>query len=177
MFNEYTKRIKNQESLKQLPYDMRRGERPVASFIGSRPGINPRMFQNAFGAEPSVSFLDEQASDQVLRILGNASPFLVWKLVPALLNAGEKQFLTGLTVLAPAPTAIGTTVPIEGRIAAEQDVHDHAEAPEIATFIVIISLADEGFDYLRRHKLCAAHRRQKLWCSHRTRQRVVELDT
>lgn len=155
---------------------MRRGERPIASFNGGRPGIDPRMLQNTIGAEPSVSLLDEQASDQVLGILGDASPFLVRELVPALLDAGEEQLLAGLTVLAPGPAAVCAAVPVERRIAAEQNVHDHAETPEIATLVVIIGLADEGLDHFRRHELGAAHRRQKLRRGHGTRQRVVELD-
>lgn len=134
------------------------------------------MFQNTICTEPSVSLFDEQASDQVLRVLGDASPFVVRELVPALLNASKEQLLTGLTVLAPAPAAVGAAVPVERWIAAEQDVHDHAETPEIATLIVIIGLADESLDHLRRHKLGATDRRQKLRRSHGTRQRIVELD-
>lgn len=155
---------------------MRRSKRPIASFDGGRPWIDPRMLQNTISAQPPVSLLNEQASDQVLGVLGNASPFLVRELVPALLDAGEEQLLAGLAILAPAPAAVGAAVPVKGRIAAEQDVHDHAEAPEIATLVVIIGLADEGLDHFRRHKFGAAHRRQKLRRSHRTRQRVVELD-
>lgn len=147
---------------------MRRGKWSIASFDGGRSGVDPRMFQNTICTEPSVSFLDEQAFDQVLRVLRDASPFLVRELVPALLNAGKEQFLTGLTVFTPTPAAVGATVPIERWIAAEQDVHDHAKTPEITTFIVIMGLADKGLDHFWRHKFRATDRRQKLWCSHRT---------
>jgi len=156
---------------------MRRGKWSITSFDGSRPGINPGMFQNTIGAEPLVGLLNEQASDQIFRVLGDASPLLVGELVSALLNTGEEQLLTGLTVLSPAPSTIGAAVSIEGRITAEQNVHNNAETPKIATFVVIIGLADESFNYFRRHELGAAHRCQKLRRCHRTRQRVVKLDT
>lgn len=155
---------------------MRCGERSITSFNGNRPGINPRMFQNTIGAEPLMCFLDEQASNQIFRVLGDASPLLIGKLVSALLNTGEQQFLTGLTIFPSAPTAVSAAVAVKGRIAAEQNIHDDTKAPEIATFVVIIGLADECLDYFRRHKLGAAHWRQKLRRCHRTRQRV-ELDT
>jgi len=135
------------------------------------------MFQNTIGAEPLVGFLNEQASNQIFRVLGDASPFLVGKLVSTLLNTGEEQLLTGLTIFSSTPTAIGAAVSIEGRITAEQNVHNNTETPEIATFVVIIGLANESLDHFRRHKLGAAHRCQKLRRCHRTRQRVVELDT
>lgn len=135
------------------------------------------MLQDTIGAEPLVCLLDEQAPDQIFRVLGDASPLLVGELVSALLNTGEQQFLTGLTIFPPAPAAVGAAVSVKGRIAAEQNVHDDPETPEIATFVVVIGLADEGLDYFRRHKLGAAHRRQKLRRCHRTRQRVVKLDT
>lgn len=147
---------------------MRRGKRAIANFDGGRSGIDPRMFQNTICTESSVSLLDQQASDQVFRVLRDASPLLVRELVPAFLNAGEEQLLTGLTVLAPTPAAVGAAVPVERWIATEQDVHDHAKTPEITTLVVIIGFADKGFDYLWRHKLGATDRRQKLWCSHRT---------
>lgn len=135
------------------------------------------MFQNTIGAEPLVGLLNEQASDQIFRVLGDASPFLVGELVSAFLNTGEEQLLTGLTILSSAPTAIGAAIPIERRITAEENVHNNAETPEIATFVVIIGLADESLDHFRRHKFGATHRCQKLRRCHRTRQRVVELDT
>jgi len=134
------------------------------------------MFQNTIGAEPLVGIFDEQASDQIFCVLGDASPLAVGEIVSAFLNTGEKHFLTGLTILPPVPAAICTAVPIERRITTKQYVHDNAETPEIATLVVIIGFADESLDYFRRHKFGAAHRRQKLRRCHRTRQRVVELD-
>lgn len=138
---------------------MRRGKRSITSFDGNRPGIDPGMFQNTIGAEPLVGVLNEQASDQIFRVLGDASPLAVGEVVSALLNTGEKHFLTGLTILPPAPAAIGAAVPVERRITAKQYVHDNAEAPQIATLVVIIRFADESLHHFWRHELGAAHRR------------------
>lgn len=134
------------------------------------------MFQNTVGAQPLVGFLDQQSSDQIFRVFRNASPFVIRKFVPALLNTGEKQFLTSLTILSSFPAAIGTAVPVERRIATEKNVHDNTETPEIATLVVIIGFPDERFDDFRCHKIGTAHRGQKLRRSHGTGQRVVEFD-
>lgn len=126
------------------------------------------MFENTFGAEPLVGFLDQQSSDQIFRVFRDALPFVVRKFVPALLNTGKQELLASLTILSSLPTAIRTAIPVERWITTEENVHNYAEAPQIATLVVIICLPDESFYNFRSHEVSAADWRQKLRRGYRT---------
>lgn len=140
------------------------------------PRVNPGVGEDALGAEALAGLLDEQALDEILGLLGDASPLGVGELVLALLNAGEEHLLAGAAVLAALPATVGAAVAVEGRIAAEQDVHDDAKTPEIAALVVVVGLSDEGLDDLGRHELGATHRRQQLGSRQGRGRGVVELD-
>ena len=68
------------------PDNMRSCERFFGIFNGTWTRINPRMFQNTLGAKPLMSFLYQQASDQIFRVFRNTPPLVVRELIPALLN-------------------------------------------------------------------------------------------
>lgn len=74
-----------------------------------------------------------------------------------LLNGLEQQLLTLATVLAAIPAAVLLTVAGERRIAAQQDVRDDAQRPQVAALVVVVGLADEQIDHLGGHKFGAAH--------------------
>lgn len=144
------------------PDNVRSGERLLGIFDGARARIDPRMFQNTFGAEPLVGFLHQQSPDQIFRVFRDALPLVVRKFVPALLNTGKQKLLASLAVLSSLPTAVGAAIPVEWWITAEENVHNYAEAPQVATFVVIICLPDESFDNFRCHEISTADWRQKL---------------
>ena len=153
-----------------------RAQRAVGALLGGGARGDPGVGEDALGAEALVRLLDEQPADEVLGLAGDAVPLGLGELVLAPLDAGEEHVLAGAAVLAALPAAVGAAVAGEGRVAAEQDVHDDAEAPEVAALVVVVGLADERLDDLRGHELGAAHRGQQLGRRDGRGDRVVELD-
>lgn len=71
-------------------------------------------------------------------------------------TAGGPSHLAGGAGLPAVPAAVAAAVAHEGRVAAEQDVEDDAQAPEVAALVVDTGLLAEGLHYLRGHVLRGA---------------------
>lgn len=134
--------------------------------------IYPRMLEYLLSRDPLMGLLNQKSANEIARLVGYA----VGEVVSALLNTGEQQLLARLTILATLPAAVGAAIAAERRIAAQQNVENNAEAPQVAALVVVAGLADERLDHLGRHELGTAHRGEQLRRRHWTRLRVVELD-
>lgn len=64
------------------------------------------------------------------------------------------HYLAGVTRFSKLPATVPAAAADEGRIAAEHDVEDDSQAPEVAALVIDGSLFAEGLDYLRCHVLC-----------------------
>lgn len=84
--------------------------------------------------------------------------------------------LAGRAGLPPVPATVAATVAHEGRVAAEQDVEDDAQAPEVTALVVDAGLLAEGLHHLGGHVLGRAARGKQLWCGDGGAV-PVELDT
>lgn len=62
-------------------------------------------------------------------------------------------YLARLAHLSPVPAAVGATVPGEGGAAAQQDVQDDPQAPEVAALVVEGGLVGEHLHHLGGHVL------------------------
>ena len=66
-----------------------------------------------------------------------------------------KKKLQKLLISYLIPSALAAAVATEWRVAAQEDVHDDAEAPEVAPLVVdkvALGVIHEGLDDLRRHE-------------------------
>lgn len=66
---------------------------------------------------------------------------------------GARAHLAGRAGLAAVPAAVAAAVAHERRVAAEQDVEDDTQAPEVAAFVVDAGLLAEGLHHLGGHVL------------------------
>ena len=138
-----------------LPYLGRGAERRVVVVV------EPLVTQNIPGAQPLFGVFHQQTFDEILGLRRDVSPLLGVKLELSLLNVGEEVHLAVVTLTPGRPGAVPATRPTEGRVAGQQDVHHHPEAPEVAPLVVLevlLRVLDEGLHNLRGHELSAAHR-------------------
>ena len=97
---------------------------------------DPGVRQHLVSSQPGRRVLDEESHDEVLCLGGDSGPVLVREDQPALLDVGEEKFLAGRAGLATVPATVGSTVSLEGRVAAHENVGDNSEGPKI-TFLVV----------------------------------------
>lgn len=122
--------------------------------------LDPWMFQHGLSRETTWCLLDQQTANEILGLLRDVSPFTIGKFITSLLDAGEQKALARLASLSALPSAIGSAMAVEWRVAAEQNVHDNAKRPEIASLVISVDhLADKSIDDFWSHKFGAAH-----WC-------------
>lgn len=62
-----------------------------------------------------------------------------------------------LAVITQLPAAVSAAVPVERRVAAQQNIHNDAQGPEIAPLVVGSIVPDERLNHLRSHKLGTAN--------------------
>lgn len=96
------------------------------------------MRQNRRGVDPIGRIFDEQLPDQILGIVAD--------LVPVLLREHQLPRFDGLEERALALGAVASALPVAGlpiaasggewQVAAEEDVGDDTEGPEVALFVV-----------------------------------------
>ena len=119
--------------------------------------VQPLVVEHIPGTQPLLSVLYQQFSDEILGRSGHAAPLLAVKLELALLDVVEEVELAEVAGPARSPGALVAAGAAEGRVAAEEDVHHDAQAPQVATLVVLeilLRLFDEGFDNLGCHELC-----------------------
>merc|ERR1712154_351099 len=106
------------------------------------------MVQHITGAQPLLSVLNQQFSDEILGWPGHSAPFLAVKLKLPLLDVVEEVELAEVTGPSRSPGALVAAGATEGRVAAEQDVHHHTQAPQVATLVILeifLRVFYEGF--------------------------------
>jgi len=118
--------------------------------------VQPLVVQHVSGTQPLLSVLHQQLSDEILGWSGHCAPFLGVELELALLDVVEEVELTEVAGAARSPGALVATGATEGRVAAEQDVHHHAQTPEVTPLVVLeifLGVFYEGFYDLGCHEL------------------------
>merc|ERR1712001_815813 len=123
------------------------------------------------GIESCPGVLDEEPLDEVLCLGGDGGPVLVGEHEASLLDAGEKPLLAIGARLPPIPSAVEAAVASKGGVAAQEDVHDHPQAPEVALLVVadalvvvvVVVVNQEGVNNLRGHVLQTSPRAEKGW--------------
>lgn len=70
-------------------------------------------------------------------------------------------YLAGVAGFSKIPPTVSTAAADEGRIAAQHDVEDDAEAPQVTALIVDGGFLAEGLHNLRGHVLCRATLRRQ----------------
>ena len=120
---------------------------------------DPRVPQHIAGRVAHGDVVLEQVADEVLGVVGDARPVVARELVDALLDALEQQLLTLGALLAALPAAVAAALARERTLARQHDVHNHAQAPQVAP-LVVRHVVDERLDHLGRQVLGRAH-----WCA------------
>lgn len=136
------------------------------------------MVEDVSGTQPFLGVLHKQSSDEILGRSGHRAPFSRVKLELPLLYVGEEVELAAVALSSRRPGALLPAGPAEWRVAAEQDVHHDAEAPEVTTLVVLevlLGVFYEGFNNLWCHELCRANRSEEQRSGVRT-SAGVELD-
>ena len=96
---------------------------------------------------------DQQVTDQIPGLFGHRVPLVVREVVLSVLDAVEEQVLTGVAGLASFPAAVLAALPVERRVAAQHDVQDDTQAPQVAALVVGPGLVRPHVYYFRRHEL------------------------
>ena len=114
--------------------------------------------------QPLLGIFHEQPFDEILGLRGHAAPLLGVELEVSVLDVGEEVELALVALAARRPAAVPAAGAAEGRVAGQQDVEHHAEAPQVAPLVVrevLLRVLDEGLHDFGRHELRAAHGRQQ----------------
>ena len=126
--------------------------------------VKPLVVEDVSSTQPFLGVLHKQSSDEILGRSGHRAPLSRVELELALLDVGEEVELAPVALASRRPGALLATGAAEGRVAAEQDVHHDAQAPEVTTLVVLEVLFGvfyEGFNNLGCHELGGANRSQE----------------
>jgi hypothetical protein len=136
-------------------------------------GHNPRVLQHLRRVQTQSGVLLQQVADEVLGIVRHVGPVLIVELHLALSDGVEEQLLTHRAVLPLFPAAVGAAASAKRHIAAEKDVHNDTQRPQITLFViakvllfVIIIIHEKRVHNLGGHVLDAADRGEQSRCAH-----------
>lgn len=135
-----------------LPLNILRSDKDPGGSAELDPGVR----QDHFGRKTLTGILDQELGNEVFGLIGDVSPVLDRKVKVTILDGVEEELLAGVTGFTLVPTALSSAVAREGRVAAEQDVHDDAKGPEITPLVigeVTLRVIHEGLDDLWSHEL------------------------
>jgi hypothetical protein len=80
-----------------------------------------------------------------------------FKTLITFLDRFEQQILAITTILAPIPATVLFTITRKGWIAAQQDISNNAQRPQITSLIVVVGFTDEQINNLGCHKFSASN--------------------
>ena len=113
------------------------------------------MSRNHFGRKTLTGILDEELGDEVFSLIGDVLPLGLRKVEMTVLDGVEEELLAGIARLTLIPTALTATIARERGVAAQQDVHDDPQGPQVAPLVVgqvTLGVVHEGFDDLGSHE-------------------------
>ena len=87
------------------------------------------MVQHISGTQPLLGIFNQQLLDEILGLRRDVGPLFGVELELSHLNVGEQVHLALVALTTLGPGALLATRPTEGRVARQQDVHHHTEAP------------------------------------------------
>ena len=122
---------------------------------GGSPESHPGVSRNHFGRKTLTGILDEELGDEVFSLIGDVLPLGLRKVEMTVLDGVEEELLAGIARLTLIPTALTATIARERGVAAQQDVHDDPQGPQVAPLVVgqvTLGVVHEGFDDLGSHE-------------------------